>query len=96
MHFIDIVIREISAEGLAGISLPVLWDILSREDYQFPWKLTDRSKQFLWEKIISLNCVSFYANPRGQKPNHPALFDRREWLVETELEYVYRVPVSIL
>ncbi|OON19829.1 hypothetical protein X801_04299, partial [Opisthorchis viverrini] len=92
MHFADLVLREIAAEGLEGVTLERLWGYLSSQDSGFPFKLDTNSKQFIWEALLAMKCLSFYVNPT--KDDLPGTFDRRTWLVDDDRGLFYETPAN--
>ncbi|GAA37444.2 general transcription factor 3C polypeptide 1, partial [Clonorchis sinensis] len=92
MHFADLVLREVAAEGLEGVTLERLWGYLSSQDSGFPFKLDTNSKQFIWEALLAMKCLSFYVNPT--KDDLPGTFDRRTWLVDDDRGLFYETPAN--
>ncbi|XP_067947598.1 general transcription factor 3C polypeptide 1-like [Watersipora subatra] len=58
------ILEEIALDGLDGITLDSLWYRLGRTFPQFRIKLDDKSKSYLWTKVVSkFKDVKFYVLP---------------------------------
>jgi len=52
MDLRDLVLEEISLDGLDGVTLESLWYYLNKTVPKFPLTLDSNSKKYLWENII--------------------------------------------
>ncbi|XP_041459213.1 general transcription factor 3C polypeptide 1-like [Lytechinus variegatus] len=60
----DAVLDEIALEGLNGVTLESLWDLLEQRLASFDFKCDDYMKNFIWEDLLCHHeTISFYTVP---------------------------------
>ncbi|XP_035993309.1 general transcription factor 3C polypeptide 1 [Fundulus heteroclitus] len=74
MDALSIVVDEVALEGLDGITIPSLWIRLQDRKPEFPLKLDDYTKGFIWRSLASNVDLSFYQLPVEREDVE--LFDR--------------------
>ncbi|KAM4595765.1 general transcription factor 3C polypeptide 1 [Fundulus diaphanus] len=74
MDALSIVVDEVALEGLDGITIPSLWIRLQDRKPEFPLKLDDYTKGFIWRSLASNADLSFYQLPVEREDVE--LFDR--------------------
>lgn len=74
MDPLSIVEDEVALEGLDGITIFSLWIRLENRRPEFPLKLDECTKEFLWRSLLSNAELKFYELPRER--DDVVLFDR--------------------
>ncbi|XP_028268672.1 general transcription factor 3C polypeptide 1 [Parambassis ranga] len=74
MDPLSIVVDEVALEGLDGITIPTLWIRLENRQPEFPLKLDDYTKEFIWKSLVHNTDLNFYELPKEREDLR--LFDR--------------------